>query len=653
MMPSGSHLAWYVGRLRAMSSREILHRVGEGIKRQAWRRRKGGWERFDVGDGPVKSSAAFTVPFSAAWPEELLLQARAAATATMTGTLQLLGQPWPASPRALLEPAVWFVDPISGTRWPGAEQYCFDVDFRHQTSRGDVKLVWELNRLQFLHSVAALVLRGDREFGSFTVNVLLSWMAANPPFRGVNWSSGIELALRLVTVMIVVSAAGNSLGAEERRNIRSLVAAHAYWLGRYSSLYSSANNHRVAEGLGLLVAGLLIPDVPGASANVSAGRALLAEAPFSQFYADGTGREQSPTYAAFVLEMICIGIILLRAEGQDFDCNSLRRLIPVCEQLQWMLDADGNAPHVGDDDEGRVIAMSPLRETRYVASVLAGAAGILQRSDLAPPQRDRHLRDLVFGSAENWSATLTGVRNFPDGGYTVIRQATPEGRLLVIFDHGPLGFLSIAAHGHADALSIWIHCDDLPVIVDAGTYLYHAGGAWREYLRSTAAHNTLEIEDQSQSTTSGAFNWRRKAKAWATEYSDGPNWKVAGRHDGYRRQFGIDHERAVTKSGDGIIIEDRLVDAAVPLRVKIRFLVNPQLEVLAGDEAVISHRGRTILSLKAPEGFTTKVVKPREREPGPGWYSPGFGSLEAATVISFEGQLDSSRTARTIISLGN
>ena len=86
-------------------------------------------------------------------------------------------------------------------------------------------------------------------------------MAANPPFRGVNWSSGIELALRLVTVMIVVSAAGNSLGAEERRNIRSLVAAHAYWLGRYSSLYSSANNHRVAEGLGLLVAGLLIPDL--------------------------------------------------------------------------------------------------------------------------------------------------------------------------------------------------------------------------------------------------------------------------------------------------------------------------------------------------------------------------------------------------------
>lgn len=49
MMPSGSHLAWYVGRLRTMSSREILHRVGEGIERQAWRRRKGGWERFDVG----------------------------------------------------------------------------------------------------------------------------------------------------------------------------------------------------------------------------------------------------------------------------------------------------------------------------------------------------------------------------------------------------------------------------------------------------------------------------------------------------------------------------------------------------------------------------------------------------------------------------
>jgi hypothetical protein len=75
-----------------MNSREILHRVGED--QAAGLAQEGGWERFDVGDGLVRSSAAFTVPFLRR--PKSSCAGNAAATATMTGTLQLLGQPWPA-----------------------------------------------------------------------------------------------------------------------------------------------------------------------------------------------------------------------------------------------------------------------------------------------------------------------------------------------------------------------------------------------------------------------------------------------------------------------------------------------------------------------------------------------------------------------------
>ena len=59
---------------------------------------------------------------------------------------------------------------------------------------------------------------------------------------------------------------------------------------------------------------------------------------------------------------------------------------------------------------------------------------------------------------------------------------------VLTFDHGPVGYLSIAAHGHADTLAVWLSIGDQPVFVDAGTYLYHSSralrDAFREYSRS-------------------------------------------------------------------------------------------------------------------------------------------------------------------------
>ena len=103
------------------------------------------------------------------------------------------------------------------------------------------------------------------------------------------------------------------------------------------------------------------------------------------------------------------------------------------------------------------------------------------------------------------------LRTFAQGGYTVMRRARPAGDVLLAMDHGYLGYLSIAAHGHADALAVWLHLGDRPVLADAGTYLYHSGGAWRTHFRGTAAHNTLCVEGADQSTMSGHFNWSHQA----------------------------------------------------------------------------------------------------------------------------------------------
>ena len=89
----------------------------------------------------------------------------------------------------------------------------------------------------------------------------------------------------------------------------------------------------------------------------------------------------------------------------------------------------------------------------------------------------------------------------------MFRRTISGRKTLMVMDHGPLGHLSIAAHGHADALALWLHIGDQPVLVDAGTYLYHSGGAWRDRLRGTPLHNTLSLDDRNSSRIAGPFNW--------------------------------------------------------------------------------------------------------------------------------------------------
>ena len=138
---------------------------------------------------------------------------------------------------------------------------------------------------------------------------------------------------------------------------------------------------------------------------------------------------------------------------------------------------------------------------------------LLDQPQLTPPGWRPHLRHAMFGFPSPAMPAPSGLRVFAAGGYSVIRHCVAGRSLMAVIDHGELGYLSIAAHGHADTLAVWLHVDGQPVIVDAGTYLYHAGGDWRCHFRSTAAHNTLRLEQVDASDQAGNFNWSHKARA--------------------------------------------------------------------------------------------------------------------------------------------
>jgi hypothetical protein len=631
-----------------MSPREVLHRLREQALRRRMRGIAGKWP--DPPSAEPVALPALTAMLAAPWPDDLTGIMKNAAMSAAGGNFRALGVEWPQVSVDRWTTAGWFFDPVTQKRWPGAESFAFDINYRHTENFGDVKYVWEPNRLQFLLPVAAVAVReNDPRLARFAIDTTLAWLDANPPLKGVNWNSGIEIALRLVSLAIVVAALHDRFQPGECLRLAACIEAHAQWLERFPSLHSSANNHRIAEGLGLIVAAKLLPSAAASARRLAEGRAVLVWGAGSQFHEDGIGAEQSPTYAAFTLEMLCLGARLLAGSKHALDPDWKTQIGRAGHALAAFCDGSGLAPRIGDDDEGRVIGTSLIDEPRYVASVAALAAAVAEEASPGMPPRDPSLRDGLAPVGPVTAMVPSAIQHFPQGGYTLVRDRIADRPFELVFDHGPLGYGAIAAHGHADALSVWLRIAGREVFVDAGTYLYHSGGVWREFFRSTAAHNTLELNASSQSLTAGAFNWRKKARAWCVDLDRTENaWSVEAGHDGYRGRYGAVHLRRISRSADGVRIEDRLTGLRTAMPVTLRFLIHPDIDVVANDDTCILRLdGNAIAHVQGPAGFELRIR--RGEGVGPGWYSPSFGRKTPTACLEFHGNMDRDAMAATSI----
>src|SRR5690242_4784714 len=196
---------WHRSRLAAMSMPEVAHRISEQIMRLSGRRFSKPWTEISA-NGNIEVLRKICGAWSE-MPPELKVRVAEQAQSTIDGKFNLLGTSWCHRCEMPPPPAFWHLDE-HGKPWASPEQYCFDVSYRARAGR-EIKYVWELNRLQFLVPLAVHArLSGDRKAGQLVVRIIFSWMQGNPPYRGVNWSSGVELALRAISVAVAVSIVG-------------------------------------------------------------------------------------------------------------------------------------------------------------------------------------------------------------------------------------------------------------------------------------------------------------------------------------------------------------------------------------------------------------------------------------------------------------
>ncbi len=641
---------WYRNRLAAMSAAEIAHRMEEQARRRISR-------LYLPGSVTGFNGAGFDLPL---WPgladgvgriagdARLLSDWVENARLVRAGQLSFLGIDWPKPDEAAADTMPdWHLDPATGQRWPD-DRYCFDISYRHADEFGDVKNVWELSRLQYLQPVAAYALVSEDAAAVTTCEEhLTSWVAANPVYRGVHWSSGIEVAFRIVSMLVILSLVGSRFSAGSRATLMRSLYQHGWWLARFPSRHSSANNHLVAEAGGLFMLGALCPGLPGARRWADYGRAVLERECQRQIHGDGVGAEQSPAYAALTLEWLLLSGDLGRRLGQGFSPEFWTQIARAGGFLKWVTDSAGHQPRIGDDDDSHVLG-NGMGVEPTINSVMAAVAHATDRPEISPPVPVRHLRHALMPAPPPNGIWPGGFRHFSEGGYSVQRHlGKGAADHLLVFDHGPIGYLSIAAHGHADTLSVWLHVEGQPVLIDAGTYLYHAGHAWRDHFRGTVAHNTLTIGGENSSEISGPFNWARKAETRVLNLKDSPDdWQVSAEHDGYQASHGIAHVRSVERAGPGLYrITDTLRGHSAPQRVEIGFLVSPAFEVeAAGTGFRIRDERGVVLTIRHAGGLAGWLETGRSG-PERGWHSPSFGVRAPAPRIVFAGELSAGREA--------
>lgn len=206
MVKPPAKLHWYLNRLRSMPPAELPHRARELVKKRL--------DRHGVAARLAARlpEAALSAPLPALPVDRALLveslageraRLRRLTEELLRGELTLLGQPWPPGSRR-----DWQLDPESGERWP-ADRGCHDIPYRQESGPGDVKFVWELNRLQHLVVLALGAVALDEPRAAEAVwGDLEAWIDENPPYRGVSWACGIELASRVASILAVLGILG-------------------------------------------------------------------------------------------------------------------------------------------------------------------------------------------------------------------------------------------------------------------------------------------------------------------------------------------------------------------------------------------------------------------------------------------------------------
>ena len=444
--------------------------------------------------------------------------------------------------------------------------YYGKIDRQNFNIVGDIKYVCEPSRFYFLPFLAFKAIQTkDNKFLKIIKTILKDWTNQNPYLKSIHWTSGIEVGIRSVnlTYTHLVLKSSGLLSEEINTLIKVLILQGYHFLKNHLSLYSSANNHLVAELTGLVTISSYFNNNE-VKRNKKKWQDKLYREVLNQINKDGVNMELSTHYHAEVTDHFFNALIFIKQSGYSIPQPILNRFKLMFNFLDHV-EYNGSKTQFGDNDEGYLIY--PYLESSFsiYQSLLRSAqiAFKLQCATITNTPFD--LRNYLMFGDQIFSPSISFTKKahpnhiFKESGYAFIYDH--ENQVKVSFDFGKIGDNLMAAHGHSDILHFNFEKNGKSIISDSGTYQYHTKyNLWREYFRGITAHNTISINKKNHAESLTRMSWSKQPLTKLVDYKlNGIEIYIEAETNAFK-ELGVIHNRKVilNKQDRQVVIEDKL-----------------------------------------------------------------------------------------------
>jgi hypothetical protein len=433
------------------------------------------------------------------------------------GPIMIFDRPCPLRP-----PNLWHEDPLTHQRWAATKHFTrFNVFHHSRDGVTDIRRLWEVGRFGWsLPLVQAFALTKRSDYLKSWMSYVESFIQNNPTEYGPHWLNAMEVSLRGVQwcrALALIFAHDKGSILSHNSSVLRLILPSLLMHGRYTYSHlewtpHGRTNHYIADLVGLLTLSVFIPQFREANRWRNFAVLGLSREIKAQTDSDGFHAEASTAYHHFVVEMYQLVLALDQQHQLGFSKRFKERVQQMIDTDKILRGPENIDPRIGDDDSGTIF---------------------LNEETLKLPKEATPSSPIEFPAAKSHA--------FQNSGIYVLRSKA----ISCLIPCGPNGQQGVGGHAHNDKLSLVLHLQGKPILIDPGTFCYSASTRLRDHFRSTRSHNTIQFDKEEQSPFE---DWRKLTdvtRARCTTWKDSEEESTfSGEHFGYER-FGVVHRRTV------------------------------------------------------------------------------------------------------------
>jgi len=452
-------------------------------------------------------------------------------------------------------PPDWLANPLTGQAVPEPGRPWWKIaDFDPRV--GDIKLVWELSRMDWVLAFAQRARNGNAQALDRLNHWLDDWLQHNLPYRGPNWKCGQEASIRVMHLAMAALMLGQTRQASSA--LRDLIHLH---LKRIAPTLSYAigqdNNHGTSEAAALFIGGswLQALGLPEGARWARLGHRWLENRALRLIGEEGSFSQYSLNYHRVMLDTFSMAEVWRRHMGlPEFAASVQQRLQAATSWLHRMINPiNGEGPNLGANDGARLLQLTdtPYRDCRpsvqLAMSLFAGRRAFAESGVWDHPL---HWLGLPVPQTV---APPVGSGMADDGGFAVLRR----GPVMAMLRYPRFHFRP----SQADALHLDFWRDGDNLLRDAGTYSYNVQARWLTYFGGTASHNTVQFDERDQMPRLGRFlmgDWLQAARVEDLREAPATTDFAAA----YRDRDGASHLRRVSLGDAHLRVVDEVAGFA-------------------------------------------------------------------------------------------